>query len=59
MNVTPSGMITDFRSLQPVNAQAPMAVTPFGIVTDVRALGLDSNVDRSFVYSTPPIEVND
>lgn len=36
MDVTPSGIVTDVRPLQPQNARAPIYVTLSGIVREVR-----------------------
>ena len=38
MVVTPSGMVTEVRLLQPEKAELPMEVTPSGMVTEVRPL---------------------
>ena len=38
MHVTPAGIVTSVRLLQPKNAESPMLVTPVGIVIPVRLL---------------------
>ena len=38
MLVTPSGIVTVVKTLQPQNAKAPMLVTLFPIVTEVKPL---------------------
>ena len=38
MLVTPAGIVTSVRLVQPENASYPMLVTPAGIVTAVRLL---------------------
>ena len=40
MEVTPVGMLTEVKSLQPLNALSPMEVTLFGMVTEVKPLQL-------------------
>jgi hypothetical protein len=36
MLVTPFGIVTDIKEVQPLKALIPMLVTLFGIVTDVK-----------------------
>ena len=38
MEVTPVGMVTDVKPLQPLNALFPMKVTPVGMVIEVKPL---------------------
>ena len=38
MEVTPVGMVTEVKPLQPSNALFPMEVTLFGMVTEVKPL---------------------
>ena len=38
MKVTPVGMVTEVKLLQPLNAPPPMKVTPVGMVIEVKPL---------------------
>jgi hypothetical protein len=58
MLVTPEGMVTLTRLLQPEKAPTPMLVTPLGMVKELPfPVGYLTKVVLSLLYNTPSTEL--